>query len=167
VTVVVIALMMLFGGAAVLWASSDNESGPSKRFQVVAPEVDRAFLDLGPSGLSRWDQLIIEKDLFLKKDPQRQIGEDDVHCVVTKVEGSQKIASLCNVVYSFDGVGQIMSQGLVHLDLASTNEFDIAITGGTGDFKDAGGFVSVIQAPPGGDHHLTFHLEDVVPRALR
>jgi hypothetical protein len=134
---------------------------------VLAPEVDRLFLDLGDSGLSRWDQIIVDKHLFLKSDPQRRVGDDAVHCVVTRVEGDRKVASLCNVVYTFDGVGQVMAQGHVHLDLTSTNVFDIAITGGTGKFKDAGGFVHVIQRPPGGDHDLTFHFERKVPRALR
>jgi hypothetical protein len=167
VSTIVVGLLMLLGGASALSASSDNDSPPSKRFDVVAPEVDRVFLDLGESGLSRWDQIIIDKHLFLKDDPETRVGDDVVHCVVTVIEGDQKVATLCDVVYTFDGVGQIMAQGRSHLDLTSTNEFDIAITGGTGDFKGEGGFVHVIQRPAGGDHDLTFHLEDVVPKALR
>jgi hypothetical protein len=153
-----IVLMMLIGGSATLSASSDDEDDDDdfRRFEIVARTVSKSDIDIGAPGLSQGDQLIIWKDMFFRREPNKRVGDDVIHCTVTRVVGPQKVATSCDVNYWFDGVGQITAQGLVHLDLVNPSQFDIAITGGTGRFRTATGFVTIRQTT--GDHHLTFHV---------
>jgi hypothetical protein len=166
VTMGMLVLTLLVGGATVLLAASNEDGdGKSKIIEITAPEVHREIVDVGQAGLSPGDQLIVRKLLFLKNRPDKQVGEDHVSCLVTQVKDPHTIACVSNVVYWFEGVGQIVAGGAIFFDLSRPNEFDIAITGGTGEFKDVAGFVHVRQTP--GEHFLTFHLNRPAPQALR
>jgi hypothetical protein len=158
-TMSVIALTVLVGGTAALAASSGNGDDGAKveTFRVRAPEVDRVVTDLGPPGLSQQDQIIIKKDLYFEKEPDEKVGEDVVNCVVTEIEGDQRFEALCNTAYWFDGDGQIISQAVAHFDLADPGEFNVAITGGSGKYRGAGGWIKVIQSTE--IHRLVFHVE--------
>lgn len=156
-----IVLTMLIGGTAALSASSrddDDDDDDIRRLEVVAPEIDRVTIDLGQSGASKGDQILIRKNLFFKSDRSKQVGENAISCTIMDVLGPQKFLTMCTVVNWFVGVGQIMGQELIELDLANPGQFDMAITGGTGKFRSASGIVRILRTT--GDHHLTFLLDD-------
>ncbi|MET8407600.1 hypothetical protein ABZV34_05720 [Streptomyces sp. NPDC005195] len=123
--------------------------------QLVARQTRSETLDAGRKGLGPGDEIIIAEDLY--RDG-RKIGDHSVVCTYIQTEPGE-LQCLGTFVLP---QGQITSQALLHLPAAAT--VDIAITGGTGDYRSARGFVRTV---PAGTHsvpaavterRLTFHI---------
>ncbi|MFI8510939.1 hypothetical protein ACIGHB_07370 [Streptomyces sp. NPDC085460] len=103
------------------------------------------------------DSFAFAEDLSRTKGGET-VGRDGVGCTVVRAANPADL--LCVGTYVLNGGpgGQITGQTLLSVD--PTDEapaaFDIAVTGGTGDFKDARGW---IRSTPDGDYsRLEFHL---------
>ncbi|MFJ5549643.1 hypothetical protein [Streptomyces sp. NPDC093225] len=87
------------------------------------------------------------------------VGRDGVTCTVVRT-GSSGNDLLCvgNVVLNGGPGGQLTLQALTSADPSNmqTAAFDAAVTGGTGDFKDVGGYVRLTA--DGDYERMEFHL---------
>jgi hypothetical protein len=77
------------------------------------------------------------------------IGVNSVRCLVSQVfEAEEDAASICNGLMTLDGRGDIAFQVRFRFsELADPGFLHAAITGGTGDFYDAGGQFEVREFP--------------------
>jgi hypothetical protein len=74
-----------------------------------------------------------------------QIGHVSVRCVVSQVfEAEEDAASTCTGVFSIDGRGDVTAQGMFRFSEFEDQGFaTLGLTGGTGEFYDAGGELEV------------------------
>ncbi|WP_306327525.1 hypothetical protein [Streptomyces venezuelae] len=120
-------------------------------FTVYAKEVpgDQSGDETGPPP-KLGDSFAFADDLFKTKGGDR-IGRDGVACTVVRAGDPSDV--LCVGTFEFDGGpgGQVTGQTLLTVDPGqdAVSAFDIAVTGGTGDFKDARG---TIRSTPDGDY---------------
>lgn len=145
-----------------MWAlpsANAGGSGDDKRdgevFRVISREVDSADLDLGTPGFSLGDRFVFSDNLFKHG---KVIGSAHGDCVLTRIQG-QTGAFQCAVTAVFRGKGQITGQGVFAFTENETAPFALAVTGGTGRFKDAGGQV-VVDGSADDFTVLTFKLDD-------
>ncbi|MFB7513775.1 hypothetical protein [Streptomyces sp. NPDC056144] len=147
-----------FGAAAP--ASADN--GDGYEFTIYSKEVPAAGADEG-SGENMakpkaGDAFTFADDLFKTKGGDK-IGRDGVTCTIVRVSGTQADAQ-CVGTFVLNGGpgGQLTAQALTTFDTESeaVSAYDVALTGGTGDFKDARGYVRV--TPDGDYERMEFHI---------
>ncbi|MEU3604403.1 hypothetical protein AB0E83_02875 [Streptomyces sp. NPDC035033] len=103
------------------------------------------------------DSFAFADDLFRTKGGEKA-GRDGVSCTVVRT--GNPTDSLCVGSFALDGGpgGQLSGQALISADPSdeAPAAFDIAITGGTGDFANARGW---IRSTPDGDYSkLEFHI---------
>ena len=102
-------------------------------------EAQTSFLDLGASGGSAGDEIIIHGPLY-DGAQAHVVGQVDVVCTLS-FNGS-----LCDATALFPGRGELRFGGP-----ASSDAFLFAIDGGTGSFKSADGQVRVESGVPSTD----------------
>ena len=130
--------------AAVLFVSpaTATKEGPQGR-ETVIPLVERAVsdatTDTGAAGDSAGDILTFANPLYDQADAV-QVGTDQGYCVRVVVGESYE----CTWTAFLDG-GQIV----VHGPFYDAKDSTLAVTGGTGAFKDARGTME-LHARPGG-----------------
>jgi hypothetical protein len=110
-------------------------SGASDRrgvLQVVARVVQATPLDFGEPGPSQGDKLVLTRDLV--RDGAA-VGSDGVECTFVRVEGDVSTVQ-CVGVLSLPR-GQVTGRVLVRFPFPSS--FAIALTGGTGAYRNAHG----------------------------
>ncbi|MFI5633373.1 hypothetical protein ACIA8E_29105 [Streptomyces sp. NPDC051664] len=125
-----------------------HEDHNTEIIQMVAKQTQTASIDVGKKGHSLGDQLVIAEDLYQNG---KRIGDHSVVC--TYVHTSPD-ALQCLGTFALPK-GQIAGQALLHLPAASA--VDVAITGGSGTYSGAGGYVHTVPAGTT-ERHLTFHL---------
>ena len=108
----------------------DRDHGNTIR---VIEEIDEEnFVDNGEEGPTLGDQFVFSSTLMKKG---KEVGHAGVACTVVSTEREEV---QCVATAWFDGHGQITVQGL-ESEQSEADHFTFAITGGTGDFKDAAG----------------------------
>ncbi|MER5310226.1 hypothetical protein ABT034_20845 [Streptomyces sp. NPDC002773] len=103
------------------------------------------------------DSFAFAEDLYRSKGGEK-IGRDGVSCTVVRAGNPSDMMCVGTFVLNGGPGGQLTGQAMVSFDPADETlaAFDIAVTGGTGDFKDARG---TIRSTPDGDHSkLDFHI---------
>ncbi|MFJ8021979.1 hypothetical protein [Streptomyces sp. NPDC096311] len=120
----------------------------TQTFQLVAKQTQSESIDLGKDGLSRGDELVIAEDLYRGG---QKIGDHSVLCVYVHLDPSEL---QCVGTFALPK-GQITSQALLRLPPARS--VDVAVTGGSGTFSSARGYVHTV---PAGEavRNLTFHI---------
>ena len=104
------------------------------------------FLDLGAPGDSPGDAILFESRLLDARG--ERVGRDSVQCTV-------RIRTYaCEASFQLFGRGKIVAT-----DVFFGNEPQVAITGGTGDFADAGGQLIPVDGPDD-TSTLVFRLTD-------
>ena len=118
--------------------------------QVLARQTQSAFLrrGTGTKGPRLGDEFIYAEDLFLDG---RKVGDHGVACTYVHINPNQL---QCLGTFALPN-GQITGQALLHLLAAPT--VDIAITGGTGAYSRARGYVHTVPAGTP-ERELTFHI---------
>ncbi|WP_406310686.1 allene oxide cyclase barrel-like domain-containing protein [Streptomyces sp. NBC_00623] len=152
-----IATVVAGGVAVAPLASADTSTSISahvadqraRTFELVGKQTSIEDLDLGRAGISPGDQRVIHEDLY--RDGEK-VGDHSVVCTYTHVNPA---ALQCLGTFSLPE-GQFAAQALLHLPAPSY--VDVGITGGSGDYSNARGFVRTV---PAGDteRHLTVHLK--------
>ncbi|MFB7714127.1 hypothetical protein [Streptomyces sp. NPDC056105] len=157
------ALVTLLAGAPVTAAATHTDSARAKpRDRVITlvgvlAEQTRFPINLGGAP-AQGDRTVFRS--VLKDEHETQIvGETDGTCTTTRPLPVNNQAEVCNVNYNFPG-GQLTVQGMVFGDLTATPPpaFDNAITGGTGVFDRARGWVHAAPHGPG-KRLFTIHLK--------
>jgi hypothetical protein len=127
--------IVVLGGLIVGPVTADAKG--KKPLRIVATEIQSAFLDLGAPGPSLGDELVFSERL---KRKGRTVGVSGVVCTATQVEAPYE-----DIMFQCVGTlklkrGQITLQGLIEVQGEDDpGPFTVAITGGTGRFKGAGG----------------------------
>ncbi|GIF98641.1 allene oxide cyclase barrel-like domain-containing protein [Catellatospora citrea] len=132
----------LASAAASAWAD-DTEV-----IQLVALQTQAEALDHGKKGLSLGDERTVFEDVY--RDGKK-IGDHSVVCTYVSLGPD---ALQCVGTFSLPD-GQITAQALLHLPAAAS--IDIPITGGSGAYSTAQGYVHTVPAGET-ERHLTFHI---------
>jgi hypothetical protein len=147
-----IAVAALVAGVAIPAAGSSGQAGQDRTFRVTATVTEISQIDLGAPGPSLGDEIVFSGPLLRGGN---QVGHQGAVCTTV---GLQRHEAQCIATYSFGG-GQITAQALVILGSAAP--YDVAITGGTGNYEGAEGEIHVRPATPTNPNGiLTFHLQD-------
>ncbi|MFE4552613.1 hypothetical protein [Streptomyces sp. NPDC056785] len=123
--------------------------------QLDARQTGSENLDVGKKGLSPGDGVVVAEDLY--RDG-RKTGDHSVVCTYIRTKPGEL---QCLGTFALPR-GQITAQALLRLPVPST--VDLAITGGTGDYRSARGFVHTVPAGtrtvPAAvtERQLTFHV---------
>ena len=145
----VAASAALAGGVA--FATGNDNGHPSKKGAhsehiVLTGRVvqDLVRVNVGDPAAGPGDYAVFRYDLFTEGKSPTRVGDAYVKCVTQfPPAGSQ-----CEAVARFPGRGDLTYQGLAPQDLSE--DYTIAITGGTGDFRNARGELlihTLSQAP--------------------
>ena len=135
----IVALGVLVSGAGV----ADAHGGKGKKtLRLVATELQSEFIDVGAPGPSLGDQLVISESLAKNGN---DVGMSGVVCTVTHTTPPYDVVTFhCVATLSLQR-GQITLQGLIEVQGPDDpGPFKVAITGGTGAFRGAGG-VAVVR----------------------
>ena len=139
----ILALVLASLPAASASSSAPASSADDDRVEVIrvtAVTVQETFLDLGDPGDSLGDQVVDTHDLFRAGE---KVGSDGAQCTVVRLEPEVSITFQCVGTASLPR-GQITFQGLVTFSAETEGEpVRLAITGGTGRFREAGGVLIV------------------------
>ncbi|HEY3190393.1 MAG TPA: hypothetical protein VGJ70_23075 [Solirubrobacteraceae bacterium] len=132
----VLAAATIAGGASIASAGSgdDGNDDRGRTIHFTSRTVHETDLDLGDSGFGQGDQFVFADDLF--RDDEK-VGTDGGSCTVVAVEGQTATVN-CTATFSLAG-GQIAVQGLVEFAGNEQQPFTVAVTGGTGRYRDADG----------------------------
>lgn len=131
-------------------ATGHGDSHDDDTIRVLSTSTEDTYVDNGDAGESQGDTFV-----FTSKLTQRgkTVGHTGVVCTITS---EVRLENLCIGTARFDD-GQLAVQGLFGEDDA--DEFELAITGGTGDWEGASGTL-VVEPLSDTKEKLTFHLDD-------
>jgi hypothetical protein len=134
-----VVLGMLVSAVPIAHASGQRDKTDTLR--IVAVEIQSEFLDLGTPGPSLGDELVFSETLFKNK---REVGTSGVVCTVVQAIPPYDVLTFhCVGTLSLRG-GQITLQGLIEVQGEDDpGPFVVAITGGTGKYRGAGGEAKV------------------------
>ncbi|WP_156725826.1 allene oxide cyclase barrel-like domain-containing protein [Streptomyces apocyni] len=150
-------------GAAPIAAAAPAQPDGDPDFTLYAKEVTGDDAEPEPTEPPKaGDSFTFADDFFTSKDQdaERAGREGGVCNVVRTSEQGGEMMCVATMVLTGDRGGQLTGQTLLTYSLAEEEgpAFDIAITGGTGDFADARGEVRAV--PDGEFQRFEFHLAD-------
>lgn len=126
-----IALVVLVSGSTAAYANG----GKGKKVRLTAEEIQFEFTTGETPSLG--DELVFSETLFKRG---REVGQSGVVCTVVQATPPYTTVSFHCVGTLSLRKGQITLQGLIEVQgLDDPGPFKVAITGGTGKFKCAGG----------------------------
>jgi hypothetical protein len=129
----IVALGVLVSGTGVANAHGDGK----KSLKLVATELQFEFIDVGAPGPSLGDQIVFSESLAKRG---RDVGMSGVVCTVTHTVPPYDVVTFHCVATLNLSRGQITLQGLIEVQGEDDpGPFTVAITGGTGAFRGAGG----------------------------
>ncbi|MFD0370318.1 hypothetical protein [Streptomyces sp. NPDC059071] len=126
-------------------------------FTLYSKEVPGEGEDQGDQAPKVGDSFAFADDLYKTKGGDK-VGRDGVTCTVVRTGDPGDMMCIGTFALTGGPGGQLTGQNLVSFDPSdeAPAAFDIAVTGGTGDFKDVRGW---IRSTPDGDYsRLEFHL---------
>ena len=133
------ALGLLISGTAVATAHGHGK----RTLRLVAEQTQFEFLDLGTAGPSLGDELVFSETLFKNG---REVGVSGVVCTATQVMAPYDVLTFHCVGTLSLRSGQITLQGLIEVQGEDDpGPFVVAITGGTGAYRGAGGQATVFD----------------------
>ncbi|MFI0774320.1 hypothetical protein [Streptomyces sp. NPDC021212] len=131
-----------------------DHTGREQVFELVAHETQASFIDVGTPGASQGDEFVIAGDLL--KD-SATVGTFDEVCTLTRVgPDPDSFNQQCVGTLVLPG-GDITFQGLISITAAGPGDINVAITGGTGRYRTAHGFIHADNISET-DTDLTVHL---------
>ena len=148
----VLAIVVL--GAFLTVTGVANAHDGKRSLRLVATEVQSESLDLGAPGPSLGDELIISESLAWRG---RDVGTSGIVCTVTHATPPYDVLTFHCVATLSLRRGQITLQGLIEVQGEDDNgPWRVAITGGTGAFRGAGGEAIVRGTDTGMIYMLRF-----------
>ncbi len=133
---VVAAALAATVGMAPAFAGLDGH-----RFQVTERKIDQHWNDIGKKGPSIGDTFTLTDRLFHRGS---RVGRDAISCEVVQAS-KRKFRLHCFATLSLRRRGDITAQGLVTFKRGHHSLPDLAITGGTGQYGGASGFIEVLD----------------------
>ncbi|WP_260848722.1 dirigent protein [Streptomyces sp. SLBN-118] len=127
---------------------------PEQVFQLVARQTQISSIDVdGSSGPSQGDELVVSGDLLRDSATVGNFGEV---CTTTRTAPGDEFDLQCAGSLSLTQ-GQITFQGRFNVTAAGPGDVSLAITGGTGSYRTARGFIHADNVSDT-DTQLTVHL---------
>lgn len=143
----VAASAALAGGVA--FATGDGNGPPGRdgdhreRIVLLGRVVqDTVFVNVGDSAEGPGDYNVFRYDVFSEGKSLTRVGDSFVMCV----NQFPPAGSQCEAVTRLEGRGDITFQGLAPRDISE--DFTIAVTGGTGDFRNVRGEATLELVSP-------------------
>jgi hypothetical protein len=131
--VVIVALGILLFAPGVANAHGDRK----QTLRLIATELQFEFVDVGASGPSLGDQIVFSESL---ERFGRDVGMSGVVCTVTHLVAPYGVTTFQCIGTLSLRRGQITLQGLIEVQGEDDpGPFKVAITGGTGAYRGAGG----------------------------
>jgi hypothetical protein len=133
-------------------SSVGTAANPQRIDIVTTATAINNFVDVGPAGLSPGDLYVFSDDVSFPSDTVTKIGRADGRCMFIDVNLDGPRFG-CTIITTLPK-GMITTEGVLINAPGSHNEG--AITGGTGDYRDARGQAVLDLGPPTGPHQATF-----------
>jgi hypothetical protein len=146
---------LAIGGSAFA-AASDSPGGSHEVLRFTAETEQDAFVDIGSPGPGLGDQIISSDTVFRRGE---QVGTDGVICTIVKASPDSITCDWTMTIAL--PAGQITLQGIADGPAGPPTEpltFELAVTGGTGQYRNAHGVASIIDNP-GGSEEIEVHLK--------
>ena len=158
-TATLTAVALAAAGAGMASATASSTDDEAQTFTVFAKTVQFETIDVGASGPSLGDQLVLSDDLFTERGGTK-VGVDGGVCTIVRRDTSAGTDTLqCLVTFSFSG-GQIATQALLTLENGQfTGSQTGPVTGGSGAYRGADGEVTV-EFVSNEEANITFSLGD-------
>ena len=115
-------------------AGASKDRTKTKKFNAYAVVDSATNVDNAPAGDSQGDIITFTQALYTDSTKTKQIGTDEVYCVRTIVDTSR----VCTGIIHIKG-GELMVTGRESLERHS-----LAITGGTGKWRNARGEIVLV-----------------------
>ncbi len=119
--------------------------------KVTAKPWTDYFVDNGPRGESPGDRFGFTEKLFQHGD---RVGHDAVDCTIMRAT-RRSFTMQCVGTLTLKGRGQITIQGAITFSETSGDEFSLAVTGGTKEFRGVNGEMVVVDNG-GPDRYLIY-----------
>jgi hypothetical protein len=150
----VLATAIVAGGASVAFAGAGDDDGDDDGnvIRVTATIVNQEEIDLPPSGFGAGDRVVLTHDL--QRDGE-DVGRSGAECTFVRSDATSSTAQ-CLATFDLPG-GQITVQGLVTFR-QEPEQFTVAVTGGTGRYRDADGEL-IVEPVSETEEQLTFRLD--------
>ncbi len=137
--------------------SAGTASNPSRIDIITKATAINNFVDIGPTGPSAGDLYVFSDDVFFARDPATKVGRADGRCTLIDPSAAR---FGCTIITSLPKDNTITTEGtLINVPKATSTG---AVTGGTGDYRNARGEAVLNLGPPEGPHQVTFRLT-VIP----
>jgi hypothetical protein len=134
---------VVIGGAVSASAAPTAASEPAAargtvlRYDIAFRPFDENYVDVGTPGAGVGDMLVFQDRIL---DHGRQVGVQGGTCTITALLDGGHFQTHCVGTVSLPG-GQIAFQGLV----TDAPDKHMAVVGGTGRYRDAGGDLTVLE----------------------
>lgn len=143
-------LRPLIAALAILALAPGVAPARDRTLTVIEHATSDATIDLGPQGDSPGDLLVFHNDVFDARD-RRKVGTDQGRCIrIDPAAGSYE----CAWTVILHG-GQLMVEGPYYENRDST----LAVTGGTGRYRGAGGEMRLHSMDNGKKVEFAFRLD--------
>jgi hypothetical protein len=142
------------GASMAVAGNGDDDSGDDGDvIRLIARTVSEGEVDTPPTGFGPGDRLFFSEDLY--RDDER-VGINGGECVIVRVQSETTATANCVATLSLPG-GQITVQGLITFTEGDP-PFTVAVTGGTGRYRDADGEMR-IETVSAEEDRFTIHLD--------
>ncbi|WP_405623831.1 dirigent protein [Streptomyces sp. NBC_00076] len=132
----------------------ERTTGRERVVQLIAKQTQASSIDVdGSSGPSQGDELVISGDLLFFNNTIGTFGEV---CTMTRTAPLDEFDLLCAGSLSLTQ-GQITFQGRFTVTSAGPGDINLAITGGTGAYRTAHGYINAENVSDT-ETQLTVHL---------
>jgi hypothetical protein len=139
----IIVLLLAIASVMVASAAADDDG----KIQLISKVVQEAEVDIPPTGeFGIGDGFVFSDDLF---EGSKQVGESGGQCTFVRLDEIAQSATIQCVATLSLPKGQITVQGLITFVGEDDAPFVVAITGGSGAYKNAHG---ELRVEPEGDH---------------
>jgi hypothetical protein len=131
-----LGVLLAVAGATAAGAASEPGSkneGKGRVIHLTTKQVHQGFVDHGATGFSVDDVIVFSNDLYRNGE---KVGTDAGSCTVARIESGGATTLHCAGTNSLPG-GQVSVQGVA----APGEPFELAVTGGTGRYRNASGQV--------------------------
>ncbi|MEU2230262.1 hypothetical protein ACH4A8_25130 [Streptomyces vietnamensis] len=138
--------------------SAFADDGEGFEFTLYAKQVPPPGTNESSPPPKVGDHPVFADDLYKTKGGDT-VGRDGVACAVVRISGDQVDMNCVGTILLNGGPGgQLAAQALTTFDTSNDTPaaYDLAVTGGTGDFKNAHGYIRV--TPDGDYDRMDFHI---------
>lgn len=136
-------------------AAASSSGGKEEVYELVAKQTQGSgFIDVdGSSGPSQGDEIVTTGDLFVGATAVGSYGQV---CTLTRTAPGDEFDLQCVGSFAL-APGQITAQGRFTVTSAGPGDINLAITGGTGSYRTARGFIHSVYVSDT-ETQLTVHL---------